>query len=141
MSVISRVRTSVVVTHNDQLLCFLAKDPHSGVEYHFLPGGKIESGETAPEAAERETLEETGFQVSVWSEKNVDKEYLFHWNNQDYDCLTIFYRAKLKSPLQKTVQDADYHLGVKWIPLEDWQSYFNYNTEIREAIESLLAFE
>lgn len=135
----SRVRTSVIVVHNQKLLTFFAVDPASSKEYYFLPGGAIESDETAPEAAVRETLEETGFAIDVDVESAVDKEYIFHWNGEDYDCLTIFYRAQLKSIFQKPVNDATYNKGVHWIDLADVPNKMSYNKEIFEAIQELIA--
>lgn len=134
----SRVRTSVVVLHMGRILTFKAKDPTSGKEYFFLPGGKIEEDETAPEAAEREAFEETGFQVQVEASSNTDREYIFNWNGEDFNCLTIFYRARLKSSIQTEVRDADYNLGVYWIPLNEVSTVFNYKAEILSAIQEIL---
>lgn len=134
----SRVRTSVVVIQNNRLLTFLGVDPTSGKEYFFLPGGKIEDDETAPGAAERETFEETGYQVQVDASSNVDREYEFFWDGETYDCLTIFYRAHLKTPMAASVRDADYNKGVHWIPLEEIDKVFSYSVPIRSAIEELL---
>lgn len=134
----SRVRTSVVVIQNGKLLTFLAVDPTSGKEYFFLPGGQIEEDETAPDSAERETFEETGYKVKVDPASNTDREYKFFWDGEDYDCLTIFYRAKLASPVASEVRDADYNKGVHWIPVEDIPKVFNYSAEIRSALEELL---
>ena len=133
-----RVRTSVVCLHNDRLLAFHAEDPQTKTNYVFLPGGKVESHETATEAAERETLEETGFHVEVSGSLGVDREYTFFWNGEDYDCLTIFYPARLKSPLQSPVQDAEYHRGVVWIPRDEIIKNFSYSSPILEAILELL---
>jgi len=137
---ISRVRTSAVVIHNNQVLCFFAKDPLDGREFHFLPGGGIEPEETAPEAAERETLEETGYQITVDFSSAIDKEYMFHWKGEDYDCLTIFYKGYLKNPFQaaKPVEDAPYNLGVRWIPVSQVREVFGYTAEIRDAILELM---
>lgn len=132
-----RVRTSVVCVHNGKLLCFVAEDPSSKKSYHFLPGGKIESDETAPDAAERETLEETGFRVEVDASSGVDREYTFFWNGEDYDCLTIFYRGRLVSPLQKPVSDADYHRGVVWVDVPRLPEVFSYSSEILGAVLEL----
>ncbi len=134
-----RVRTSVVCIHNGKLLAFHAEDPTSRKNYVFLPGGKIESHETAPEAAERETLEETGFQVGVDPIRSVDREYTFHWNGQDFDCLTLFYRARLLNPLQRPIHDADYHRGVVWVPQSEIQQTFDYSQDILNAIVELLS--
>lgn len=134
----SRVRTSVVVIKNDKILTFLAIDPTSGKEYFFLPGGKIEEDEAAPEAAERETFEETGYKVEVDPSSNTDREYQFFWNGETYDCLTIFYRGHIVSPIAAKVRDADYNKGAHWIPVEDIPQVFSYSPEILAAIEDLL---
>jgi tRNA(adenine34) deaminase len=134
-----RIRTSAVVLHNDQILTFRAVDPDSGREYFFLPGGEIEKGETPPEAAERETFEETGFQVQVDPSTSLDKEYVFRWNGEDYKVITIFYRATLVNPFQQPtpVKDADYNKGVHWIPKSKISEVFSYTSEIRDAITVL----
>lgn len=134
----SRVRASAIVVHNARLLSFFAVDPSSKREYYFLPGGGIEPDETAPEAAERETLEETGFRITVEPHTSIEREYFFYWDGQDYDCLTIFYWGKLASPLQDTVNDRDYNKGVAWIPLEQVKDKFGYTAEILSAIEELI---
>jgi len=121
-----------------KLLAFRAQDPLSKKDYVFLPGGAIEPEETAPEAAERETLEETGFKIEVDAQSCIDKEYVFHWKGEDYDCLTMFYRATLKSPFQAPINDADYHQGVVWIPESEIRTTFSYSAEILEAILELI---
>lgn len=134
----SRVRTSVVLVHADKVLTFLAVDPTSGREYHFLPGGGVEPEETAPEAAAREVFEETGFKALVDATSAIDREYLFFWNGEDFDCLTIFYWGKLISPMQTPVKDADYNKGVVWIPLAEVEKTFSYSKEISSAITELI---
>lgn len=134
----SKVRSTAVLVHNDKVLSFRAVDPKSGKEYLFLPGGKVEADETAPEAAERETFEETGFQISVDANSGIDREYFFFWDGEDYDCLTVFYWGKLASPIQKTVVDADYNKGVVWVPLSEVRQTFSYSGEILSAVEELI---
>jgi 8-oxo-dGTP pyrophosphatase MutT (NUDIX family) len=134
-----RIRTSVVVIHNDKILTFRAIDPSDGREYFFLPGGKIESHETATDGAERETFEETGFRVRVDAQSCIDKEYYFRWNGEDFDCLTLFYRAHLQSPLQTAVKDADYNKGVHWKDLKDLDQVFSYSKDILEVVKALVA--
>lgn len=135
---ISRVRTSVVVIHCGKVLCFEGVDPTSGRHYYFVPGGKIESHETAPEAAERETLEETGFSIAVDPLSAIEREYFFMWNGEEFDCLTIFYLGYLKSPLAQPVKDADYNKGVAWVSIENADEVFSYSREIQSAIKELI---
>lgn len=133
-----RIRSSVVCLWNDKLLTIRAEDPVSHRQYLFLPGGSVEPEETAPEAGERETREETGYEVQVDPFSCIDKEYLFHWSGADHDCLTFFYRARLLSPLQKVVNDAPYIKGVVWLPREEIIEAFSYSEPILETILALL---
>lgn len=135
-----RERTSVVVVADNKLLTFFAIDPHSGQEYYFLPGGKIEANESLQECAARECLEETGYEVSPASDF-VTSEYDFTWNNQDYWCRTHFLKATLKTDINsaKIVTDADYNKGVRWIPVDDFASYFFYNESVFQSVRKLLS--
>lgn len=137
----TRVRSSVVVLHNNAILTFLGVDPTSGKEYHFLPGGEIEPHETAPEAAERETLEETGYAVAVDPASCVDKDYTFHWDGTDYHVLTFFYLARLINPFQqpKKVEDAAYNKKVVWVAKDKIADIFSYTDEIRDAILEIVS--
>src|SRR4051812_33035077 len=131
-----RVRTSAVVVHNGKLLTFFAVDPFNGQEYLFLPGGAIEPHETATDAAERETLEETGYRIEVDAGTCLDKDYIFKWNNEDFDCLTFFYRGRLIYPFADpdVVVDASYNKGVVWVPIGEISQKFSYCAEIRDSI-------
>lgn len=135
--IISRTRASVVVVKNNRLLTFKAIDPLTGKNYLFLPGGAVEADETAPEAAARETLEETGYQVAVDALSAIDREYFFEWKGQTFDCLTIFYRGDLVSPFASVVNDADYNHGVEWVELDRIPEIFAYSAEIRSAVLEL----
>ncbi|MEY4616850.1 MAG: hypothetical protein RJB66_1810 [Pseudomonadota bacterium] len=135
-----RLRASTIVVHEGKLLTFLAVDPHDGREFYFLPGGKIEGGETAPEAAIRETLEETGYTIEVDTSSCVDYEYEFFWNGSNHHCLTVFYRGTIIDPMAEpqAVAECDYHKAVVWLPLKDVRSKINYSGPILEAIFQLL---
>lgn len=135
-----RLRASAVVVHDNKLLTFLAVDPHDGREYYFLPGGKVEGAETAPEAAVRETLEETGYAIDVEASSAIDEEYDFYWNGADHHCLTIFYRGVLINPFASPlkVADCDYHRAVVWLPLSDVRDKLSYSEPILKATLRLL---
>jgi 8-oxo-dGTP pyrophosphatase MutT (NUDIX family) len=132
-----RVRASVVCWQNDKLLAIQIKDPVSGQIFITVPGGQVEADETAPEAAARETKEETGFLVEVDPTRCIDAEYLFFWKGAEIECLTMFYKASLKSPFQQPVEDAEYILGIQWIERADLRQVFAYNSTILDAILSL----
>ncbi len=134
----SRVRTSAIVLQGEKILTFRAIDPVSGKEYFFLPGGKIESSETAPEAAVRETFEETGYKIIIEESSCIDKEYIFNWAGEDFDCLTLFYRGYLKNSMRALVNDADYNKGVEWISLSEVRNIFSYSEAVLEAVQALI---
>jgi len=135
----TRIRTSVVCVHNGQILTFRAVDPTSGQEYFFIPGGKIEEDEEKWKCAERETFEETGYKVRVDRKSELFKEYVFHWDGQDYFCQTSFFKATLLDEKAKpaTVNDAAYNKGTRWIPLEQIETVFAYDPVILAAVQKL----
>lgn len=54
---------AVVVDQEGRVLLVRHRDDDR--DFHVLPGGRVEPGETAAEAAGREVLEETGLRVSI----------------------------------------------------------------------------
>lgn len=138
-----RIRSTAIVFHNNSLLTFFAIDPKDGREFYFLPGGKIEESETAPEAAERETLEETGYLIHADIDSVIDKEYSFYWNGKTIDCLTLFFRAYLVNPLQqpKVVSDASYNKNIVWLPKNEIQNKLNYNDTILNTTLQLIEYK
>ena len=133
-----RHRVSLVVTGELGVLAFRAVDPHSKREYVFLPGGAIETGEEPEQTAIRETLEETGYTVTISEPRSIRKRYLFEWNGNTNDCDTIFFKGQLVPVPPQEVNDADYHRGVVWIPLTEVETIFSYHAAILNAIKGLL---
>lgn len=135
-----RARASVIVVHKNKILGFHAVDPHSGSKYFFMPGGSIDAGESAAAAAERETLEETGYKIRVLAETEFRRKYEFPWNGKTNACDTVFYLGVLDEDWHapREVQDADYHRGVEWVEAKSADKVFAYNKDILWAVQKLL---
>jgi len=58
-----RVRSAVLLLQGETVL--LVRHRKGSQTYWLLPGGGVDFGETAPEAARREVAEETGLEVEV----------------------------------------------------------------------------
>jgi 8-oxo-dGTP pyrophosphatase MutT (NUDIX family) len=140
---IDRYRSTVICLHANKILGFHAEDPTSGTAYFFLPGGKIEAGETPRESALREAIEETGYDVILTEGFEEERVYPFLWNGQMYLSRTVFFAGTLrnssKNP-QKIIDDDTYHRGVAWIDLKDVQKSLAYQPEILAATEQAILF-
>jgi 8-oxo-dGTP pyrophosphatase MutT (NUDIX family) len=119
------------------LLCIELMDPTTKKRFWSLPGGKIEPNETSADAAVRETLEETGYAVSLTSDCFVS-EYCFRWNAKIYECQTHWYTAKLLLDEPDPVDDADYLLQAAWLPWPEARSLLEYNPAITDAVNRFL---
>lgn len=135
-----RHRTSVIVVHKNKILGFHAEDPTSKKPYFFMPGGKIESAESAAEAAARECLEETGYKVRVLEDSAFVRKYDFLWDGKMNHCHTTFFLGVLEEEFSspKEVSDAAYHRGVAWIDKKDANKVFGYHPDILWAVQKLL---
>ena len=149
-----RIRASVVCLHakhhagdsgdelgEPELLCVRLRDPMSGVARLFPPGGAIEPGESAREAAEREALEETGYRVSIGPEPERIARYPYTWNGVARDVTTHFFRARLIGDRHSAepVHDASYHEAVVWLPLGAIDRELGFEPAILEAVRALIA--
>jgi tRNA(adenine34) deaminase len=132
-----RRRVSVVVIHQDCLLAFHAEDPTNGRSYIFVPGGLIEDGESCAEAAVRETVEETGYQIRILPMPAIERHYDFEWDGQLNACETIFLAGELEHTQAQEINDAHYHRGVTWVPLSKMTEAFSYHKDILEPILTL----
>lgn len=133
-----RKRVSVVVVHEGKILGFHAVDPHSQKEYFFLPGGKIEEGEVYTSTAIRETLEETGYSITLLENIETCRKYVFKWNGKDYHCETWYLAGTLESVESEEVNDALYNKGPDWVPVDEVETFFSYHKDVLEPIQEIL---
>lgn len=134
-----RVRASAVCVQAGRLLCVRLRDPTTRTARLFPPGGAIEAGETPARTAERETLEETGYEVRADPTRVVTASYPFEWDGRRYDVTTHFVWVDLCAPSAqpKAVHDADFHEGVVWISLAAVAHELAYEPAILAAVQAL----
>jgi tRNA(adenine34) deaminase len=127
-----RHRASVIVIHENKILGFHAIDPTTKKKYFFMPGGKIDPGETAAETAVRETQEETGYQIRLLPNLELRRRYDFEWDGKLNSCDTIFFVGVLDENWHEPfpVKDADYNKGAEWLPLKHLDRTFDYHPDI-----------
>ena len=75
MRIFDKEVAATIVRSSDKQIVMGVKRPYSNGVYHgfwILPGGIVDPGETALEAAYRETLDETGLDLSAYEARLVD---------------------------------------------------------------------
>jgi 8-oxo-dGTP pyrophosphatase MutT (NUDIX family) len=122
------------------LLTVLLRDPVTHTARLFVPGGAIEAGESPEEAAIRETLEETGYQVELASRAAVVAHYPFVWAGEAFEVTTHFFAAHLIDAASSAapVNDAVYLEGTRWLALSDVRQQLGFDPNILAAVELLL---
>jgi 8-oxo-dGTP pyrophosphatase MutT (NUDIX family) len=137
-----RLRACAVCVADGHLLLVRLRDPVTGEEGVYPPGGAVEPGETPAETARRETREETGLQVRVHAERVLVDTYPFRWAGVDREITTHYFAASLEDPFSLTlpnVTDADYNLGPVWLPIREALAAMALHPAIAKATLHVLA--
>lgn len=101
----------VILTTSEGLALFLLRSKKGDYPISWaLPGGKIEEGETAEEAALRETEEETGHKIGT----RLVQIHNHLWNEK-VDFTT--FEAMVDEPFIPIIDGE--HLGFAWAPLDN----------------------
>lgn len=138
----TRVRASTLVWWENRILVVYLEDPTTKLTLAFLPGGKIEHGESPAVTAIRETLEETGIGVVLRSEEAaLCARYDYVWDNCRYDCTTYFFIADPRekpTAVSGTVIDASYHRGYAWLEKNDAVAQLCHHAELTKFFQKLV---
>jgi ADP-ribose pyrophosphatase YjhB (NUDIX family)/hemerythrin superfamily protein len=122
----------------DHLLVVRLRDPATGVEAFYPPGGGVEEREAPAAAARRETLEETGVSVEIDPASELVARYPFVWNAIDHDVTTHFFLARAAKGELRDVVDADYHRGAQWLLTIDALDELAVNPAIAAPVARVL---
>ena len=137
-----RLRASVVCEAEGYLLLVRLRDPVSGVEALYPPGGGVEEGEAPAETARRETLEETGLHVRVAHDAvELVDSYPFRWAGVDHEITTHYFAATLEDPFDVNIPkvvDAPYNLGASWVLVSDALEAMSVHRVIASACARVL---
>ena len=137
----TRLRGCPIVISDGLMLLVRLRDPVSGVEAFYPPGGGVEAGETPDVTAVREALEETGVRIVVDPASELVARYPFVWSGWDFDVTTHFYAAWLapgEGRALSPVVDADYNLGAAWQPIADALALLAVHPPIAAATKKIV---
>lgn len=106
----------VVAARGDgRLLVTEQAQPGMGDAFYDFPGGRVEPGESARHAAEREMLEETGFASD-------DLELMFEYQATDrVEATTWVFRARSVRAVEAREADKGEETHVRWLALHEVQ--------------------
>ncbi len=117
----SRCASRVILIDRSERILFLhAREPSSGSSFWVMPGGGLDEGESFEDAARRETLEETGIDVSVgqcvWF-----RRHRHEWNGRPADQYERFFAARVDAEeIEIRGKEMDsYIIGYRWWSLSD----------------------
>jgi 8-oxo-dGTP pyrophosphatase MutT (NUDIX family) len=102
-----------VAIQDDSVLLHTMND----VDYWILPGGRVEAGETSPQALRREMREELGQDIEVGRLLWIAESFLQGAGHAMHG-LGLYYQMSLSVPLDRfEVMDGQTRLSFAWQPL------------------------
>ncbi len=129
---------TICINDRNEVLLITLEDPVTRVRFASLPGGKIEPGESAADAAVRETLEETGYQVALVDGQGHRHEYDFVWSGSTYACTTWWFLANPSVDVPEPVTDDAHVLGCYWFALPALRDHLAYHAPTRDFVLNVL---
>ena len=128
-----RQRASVLCVTEGRALLVGLREPQRNVLLWFPPGGAIEPGESPNDAARREALEETGYDVRC-AETFHRLRYPFLWGGRAFDCETFFFEATLAAETPVAVPVDPAVEEVAWVSLGLLAERFVYADPLRRFL-------
>lgn len=125
------VTVTVVVKREGRYLMIQEDRGATGVVWYF-PSGAVEPGESLPEAAEREALEETGYAVEATHLLRINHGYFPGQPDLAWWRIVMF--ARLREPAPVTDPEPDI-LQVGWLAPEDLAERPLTNPDARELMQ------
>ena len=108
----------LIQRENKYLLIKRAAEPDKGL--WSVPGGMVELGEKASEAAAREVLEETGLVVDVVKVLDVIDKIIIDEDKVKFHFVIVDYIAEYRRGELKASSDA---LDARWVTVEEFKDY------------------
>ncbi|SIM46635.1 Putative MutT/NUDIX-like protein [Mycobacteroides abscessus subsp. abscessus] len=112
----------VIIEQGRMLLTHWTGERHPERAAWTLPGGGMEVGETAEQAAIREAYEESGYRVALDGLLGVDSKYYEEGHARTFHALRILYRGYIVGGSEGVTAHDDSTDGVRWVPLEELPS-------------------
>src|SRR5262245_61747825 len=119
----------VVVRRGDQFL--LVHERKHGQRW-YLPAGRAELGETLPDAARRETLEESGVEVELEGILRVQ-----HTPSGAGARVRVIFLARPAGDTAPRATPNEHSLGAAWVSLADLERLPLRGDEVRELFEEV----